>query len=258
MTALAFVVLGLVVGSFIGSLTWRYPRKTTLLGWSKCPKCGKKISWCDNIPLLSYFLLGGRCRRCRKRISVRYPAIEATTALVFGMVGVVGEIGLIGEYKGWFYEITIIFFLLIASLLITIAVIDLERMIIPDKLVGFGVIGVIGILLFAPSPTLFVHFSWALAGTLAILFLNFVTRGKGMGLGDAKLVFFLGLIAGPATPLLLGVAVFSGALVGGALVLLERAKMRSPIPFGPFLIFGTFTVIFYKERILELLRIWGM
>lgn len=230
-------VLGLVVGSFIASLTWRisWEKVMNLSARSECPKCGHKIPWQDNIPILSFVLLGGRCRSCDKKISLRYPLIELTTAGVFIFVGPMP------------------YLLLTSSVLLAIAVVDLERTIIPDELVFFGFSVSFLFLLLAKSPTLFIHLFWASAASLFLLMLHWLTRGRGMGLGDVKLAAYLGLLAGNLFPALFFVAAVSGAVVGLLLVVSRKAKFSQPIPFGPFLVFGTFVILLFKGEIIKLL-----
>src|SRR5260221_14472708 len=114
-------ILGLVIGSFLSAFTYRFPRDiSTAKGRSKCPRCGSLISWYDNIPLFSFILLSGKCRNCQKPISIRYPIIELTTAVVFVVVGFN------------------ILNLVLACILISIFVIDFEHQIIPDELIFIG------------------------------------------------------------------------------------------------------------------------
>lgn len=241
--ALFTALLGLVIGSFITCLTWRTTHKISLGGRSLCPKCRSPISWYDNIPLVSYLLLGGKCRSCRQKISIRYPLIEATTALVFVSIFVRGPMGIFGPA-------TLPFLLFVGAILIAIAVVDIEHMIIPDYFVGIGAVAIVALLFSAPSPILFVHLFWASIASFLILFLNFATHGQGMGLGDVKLAFLLGLIMGELTWLGLFLAVLTGAVVGVGLILAGRAKLRQPIPFGPFLILGTFIVMLFGDIII--------
>lgn len=252
------VILGLIVGSFIGSLTWRVSKGITLGGRSFCPNCRSPISWQDNIPILSYLLLSSRCRSCGRKISIRYPLVELTTGLVFGVIGVIGDVGVAGGYRVWLGDFALPFFLGIAALLIAIAVVDLEHMIIPDLFVGVGILVSILILLFFPSPTLFIHIFWATAASFSILFLNFITFGQGMGLGDVKLSVLLGLVLGEYTFLSMFVAVLLGAVVGIILILFGRTRLRQPIPFGPFLILGAFITLLFGDMMVVWLSSQGL
>lgn len=251
-------ILGLVFGSFIASFTWRFERRTSreggqffLFSRSKCPNCGAKISWYDNIPILSFFILGGKCRKCRKSISIRYPIIEGVTALVF--LGISWNIarggeGIIKEIEGVFGPFGIVYLLLIALFLIAIAVVDFERTIIPDELVVLGIGLSLFFIISFPARFLSEHFLWAAISANFLLILHVITKGRGMGLGDVKLAVFLGLFAGSSIPILFLIATVAGAFVGVFLVMLGKANMGHTLPFGPFLVFGTFvTLIFWGE-----------
>lgn len=255
---LLLAAIGLSVGSFLAALTWRIGRNQSILfGRSRCPSCRASISWFDNIPLLSFFLLGRRCRNCRAKISPRYPIIEATTGIVFVLFGWILFFGfgqILGEYQRWLGLWILPFFLVILSILIAIAVVDIEHQFIPDSLIGLVLLFSLSVLIFfSPSPTFFVKILWAFLLSTFLLILHWLTRGKGMGLGDVKLALVLGLVAGELTPLLFLVAVISGAVVGLILVAAKLARFGKPIPFGPFLIFGFFILLFFERILLGLI-----
>ena len=222
---LALFLIGLCVGSFLAAFTYRKERGLSVLsGRSFCPQCKSRIAWFDNIPLLSFFLLRGRCRACGKRISLRYPLVEVSTALLFLIF-----------FK---YVSPALFPLMIVviSIIIAIFVIDLESKIIPDELVFWG----ITILMFfylvsgysALFPTLFVAFS----ASVFFLLIHLITRGRGMGLGDVKFVILGGLLLGwPQSLIWLFLAFLTGAFMGTILILGKRAKLGREIAFGPYL-----------------------
>lgn len=248
-------VLGLAVGSFLSSATFRIPRGESLWGRSQCPFCKKEIAALDNIPLVSFILLSGRCRHCRKKISFRYPLIELSTAILFVALGWAifqgSKDAVFAEYQKWLGILTLPYFLFIASVLIAIFVIDLEHKIIPDSLLYPSILISLLALLFSPSPTLFVNLSVAIFASLFFFFLHILTRGRGMGLGDVKLAFLLGLILGyPYTLLAIFLAFLTGAVSGLMLVLTRKAKLGKPIPFGPYLVAGAFVAIFFGDKIL--------
>src|SRR3990172_8718504 len=121
-----FLILGLAVGSFLSAYTWRWPRGISIAkGRSICPKCKKQIAWYDNIPLFSYLILGGRCRNCHKKISLRYPLIEFSTAVLFILV-----VNLLGGFGKLGFLLTTSY-LLLATILIAIFIIDFENQLIP-------------------------------------------------------------------------------------------------------------------------------
>jgi len=236
-------IFGLVVGSFLGAYTFRYPRGISVLkGRSICPKCKKNLAWHDNIPVLSFLLLKGRCRNCSKSISLRYPLIEIATAL--GFVGI------------WFLSLEpvfLIFLILIFSLLVVIFVIDLEQKIVPDEVVfaGFG-LTVFYLLLISPS-TLFTSLAAGFGAALFLLLVHLATRGRGMGLGDVKFAVFAGTFLGwPIVPIWLFTAFLTGAVVGTILVLAKKASFGKQIAFGPFLVISLIIVFIWGEKFINL------
>lgn len=236
-------IFGLVVGSFLGAYTFRYPRGISVLkGRSVCPKCKKNLAWYDNIPVLSFFLLKGRCRECGKGISPRYPLIELATAL--GFVGI------------WFLSlgpVFSVFLILIFSLLVAVFVIDLEQKIVPDELVftGFGL--TVFYLLLVSSSTLFINLAAGLGAALFLLLVHLITRGRGMGLGDVKLAVFAGTFLGwPMVPIWLFTAFLTGAIVGTILVLAKKASFGKQIAFGPFLVISLIIVFIWGDKFINL------
>ncbi|HSX49286.1 MAG TPA: prepilin peptidase [Candidatus Saccharimonadales bacterium] len=232
-------LLGLVIGSFIGALTYRLPRRISIVrGRSICPNCKKKIHAYDNIPLLSFIILRGKCRNCKKEISLRYPLIEAVTAIIFIAVGL--------------NVVNLVF----ASILFAIFVIDLEHQIIPDELVNLGLAVLLFILLVTGSESLFPRLLSGFASASILLTLNLITKGKGMGLGDAKLAILIGSFFVPPFFLIwLFFSFASGAAVGVVLILARISKLKTRIAFGPFLIIGAVLTMLYGEAFLKILGI---
>lgn len=216
--------VGLALGSFLGALTHRLPRKETFVsGRSRCDQCASQINWYDNIPLLSFLLLGGKCRNCHKPISIRYPLIELATAL-----GVLGIYILNLEFP--------IFLIVILLITISIFVIDLEKKIIPDELIftGLGVTALAIIL--GWNGSFYLHFFGGFASGLFLLLIHLITRGGGMGLGDVKYALFAGTFLGwPKAAPWLFLSFLTGAAVGVILILLGKAKLGKHIAFGPYL-----------------------
>lgn len=242
LACLAVVGIGSSIGSFLGAYTFRKPRKLSVaVGRSFCPNCKAKIAWFDNIPLLSFVLLRGRCRACGKKISVRYPLIEGSVALIFLIL---------------FREFTIvpfIYFSAIAAILTAIFVIDLEQKIIPDEVVFWGILFVLGsILLFNPD-LVFQNLLVGFAAAFFFLTIHLLTRGRGMGLGDVKFAILGGLVLGwPQTIVWLFLAFISGAVVGLFLILLKRAKFGREIPFGPFLSGALLFSMIYGDTLIKI------
>ncbi len=235
-TNLFSIMLGLVVGSFLNVVIVRLPRSESIIRpRSACPHCHKLIRWWENIPILSFILLGGKCHDCKKPISIRYPIIEALTALLF----VTAKIRF-----GWTLSLVIRDWPFMA-LIISIAFIDLEHRIIPDILSVGGLILGICISLIFPDLGILKAASGAALGFGSFYFLAWAyqryTGRMGLGGGDVKLLAMLGAFIGPEgvlATILIGSV--SGSVVGvvWALTLQRKNVMKFSIPFGPFLIVG--------------------
>ena len=236
-------VLGLCIGSFLNVLIYRLPRSLTLGGRSFCPKCKKQIAWYDNIPLVSFILLRGKCRKCQFPISLKYPVVELLTGVLF--IGVIGGIRVIGA-------IGVLGYFAIVSAMIAILFIDLEHQIIPDELIAIGVFGALGVFLPSHLSLLTSNLLSAAGASLFFLFLHLITKGKGMGLGDVKLVFLMGLVLG--FPKIIGslyLAFLTGAIVGVILILTKKKRFGEHLPFGPFLVGSFLTFLFWGDRIIQ-------
>jgi len=227
------LLFGLIVGSFLNVVVWRWPREESLITpGSHCPKCGKAISWYDNLPVLSWIILAGRCRSCKEPISVRYPLIE----LAVGLVSVLC-FWCFGPSR-WYF-ISFAFF----AALFAASIIDLEHRLIPDEISIGGVIIGMG-LAFLPGNR--VSVSQSIAGAVLgflILFIvaesyRLIAKKEGMGMGDAKLLAMIGAFLGwRSLPLVLFAGSTLGSVIGVALILASRDRMYK-IPFGPFLSVG--------------------
>lgn len=256
------LIVGLVFGSFVNVLVWRVPKKMSLLGRSICPECRQQIKWYDNIPILSFFILRGKCRACKKRISWRYPAIEAGVALVFFLLvyastkcfipGIIDS-SPICDWVGSLWFFAYFYYLLITVLFVTVFVIDLRKKIIFDQLsfLGFATV-VIFLLLFRPD-----FFEVILAGFAAssfLLLINLFTKGKGMGLGDVKFALFAGTLLGwPEILVWMFLSFLTGAIVGLILVLRGKAGLKSQIAFGPFLVASAYFVFIIGHYLANIL-----
>lgn len=249
-------VVGLCVGSFLNVLVYRLEdkKRKSLNGRSFCPKCENKLKWYDNIPIFSWIVLQGQCRSCKKKISVQYPLVEISTGLIFTAIGF--PFFQIGEYMS-LTGINFIFWLFFASSLIAIFVYDLKHQIIPDEIiytvliVGLVYVGV-NTLFGGNLPYLTDHLLSGLLTGGFFYSLAAVSRGKWMGGGDIKLVAFMGLVLGWQNVLVaLYVAFILGAIVGVFALLSGEKKLGSKIPFGPFLVIGTFTGLLYGEKIVS-------
>lgn len=242
------LLLGLFIGSFLNVLIDRLPKEESIKGRSHCEKCKKTLKWYDLIPLLSFIMLKGKCRYCSAPLSFYYPIIELTTGIMFALTfyffGIMN------------HELRIMdlgYYLFLISGLIVIFFVDLKYGIIPDKII-FPAIVVSFIYLFFIHNSLFlIHLFSAFGASLFFLLLFLVTQGRGMGFGDVKFAFLMGLILGfPNIIIGLYAAFLTGAIVGCILVLWRKKRIRgTAIPFGPFLAIGTLSAIFFGGKLLQ-------
>jgi leader peptidase (prepilin peptidase) / N-methyltransferase len=230
---------GLALGSFLNVVAARVPRRASIVAPpSACMECGTPIAWRDNIPLLSWVLLRGRCRHCGSRISPLYPAVELATALL--VAGCVLDFGLSARM------VVAAFF---CAVLVAVTATDLTHRIIPNRIVlPAAVVILVAQTVLEPSP------QWALAalGASAFLFAAVVAYPAGMGMGDVKLALVMGAALGKTVPVALMLGMFS-ALVPAA-VLLSRhgsAARKMGIPFGPFLALGAVVALFFGDQLLD-------
>lgn len=235
-------ILGLMAGSFLNCVIYRSEEKKSFLkGRSFCPYCKHQLSWQDLIPVFSFLFLKGKCRYCQKPISWQYPLVEISTALIFLLV--------------FNFQLSIFNFI-IAPLLIIIFVYDLKHYIIPDKII-YPAVGIAFIynllrLILEPGRFSFGVFWAALAATGFFTAIVLISRGKWMGIGDIKLAALMGLILGfPGILVALFLAFFIGAAVGVGLIAAGKKKLSSEVPFGPFLVTGTFIALFWGEKLLN-------
>lgn len=221
-------VVGLLVGSFLNVVAHRVPRgESVVRPRSRCPSCGTTIRARDNVPVLSWLLLRGRCRDCAAPIAARYPLIEALTGAVFAaLVAVHGP------------EPELAAYLPFAALLVAVAAIDLEHRIIPNRLVGPAAAW--ALLAWAVvEPSFLSEAAAAGAGAFAFLLLAALAHPAGMGMGDVKLAGAMGLYLGLSVVPALLVAFLAGSVVGLAILAREgRDARKKGVPFGPFLALG--------------------
>lgn len=234
-------MFGLCLGSFLNVCIFRLLRgESIVFPASHCLQCGHKLAVKDNIPLLSFILLRGKCRYCQTHLSFQYPIVELLTATLFALAGV---------RFGWQFQTITAIILISASLVIS--VIDLREQIIPHliSLPGIGLGLILSLLPFSP-----VHFTDALTGALlggGLFFLIQVLSKGGMGGGDVNLIAMFGAFLGWQKCLLtIFVAVLIGSMVGGLLILLKQKGRKDPIPFGPFLCLGALVSLFYGQEII--------
>lgn len=241
------LVFGISVGSFLNCWVYRLSISEKPEGRSYCPKCKHQLSYKDLVPVFSYVFLLGKCRYCKKKISLEYPLVELLTGFLFLFAFLFAGL-----------SVELIYLLIVLFFLIFIFVYDLKHYIIPD----FATFSLIG------TSSLYLLYNYFLTKDISLLYqsllsaffvflfffsLFYFTKGKGMGFGDVKFVIFMGLFLGfPNIVVALFLSFFLGAIIGIVLIVLKRKKMKSQVPFGPFLIAGTLVAYFYGEKIIEL------
>jgi len=240
------LVLGLVIGSFSNVCIYRIPRGESVISpGSHCPRCGATLKPYDNIPLLSYLLLRGRCRQCKERISPRYPLVEflngLSYVLIYSLYGLTSQ--------------TLVYFLLSSALLI-IAFIDLEEQIVPDVISLPGIVVGLVLSFFVPYLSLVDSALGVVVAGGIILLIGVIGsaffKQEAMGGGDVKLAAMLGAFLGWRYALLaLFLGFISGAVVGMVLILAKVKGKEDMLPFGPFLVLGFFITLFWGEKIIS-------
>lgn len=235
------LLVGLAVGSFLNVVVARLPERRSLLRpGSTCPGCGTAIAWHDNIPVLSYVLLRGRCRTCGMGITWRYPVVEIATAALWGV-----------SYLGWGLTLDFAVAVVFLTALVAITAIDLERGIIPDLITLPGILAGFGVNLITGRVG-WVDSILGIAVGGGLFFVIIVASGGGMGGGDMKLGAMFGAFLGWKVTLL---ALFIAVVLGGALALTlmasGRVRRKDPIPFGPFLAAGGAISLFWGEKVMR-------
>ena len=237
--------LGALIGSFLNVCIHRLPRGESIV-WpgSHCPSCGASIAWYDNVPVLSYLVLLGRCRNCRAPISMRYPLVEAANAV--GYVTILSVFG-----ADW----PTVFYCLLYSALLVVAGTDLTHKIIPNVVTLPGIVlGLLGATTVLPVGPINALLGVAVGGGI-LWFLAWVSPylfGKeGMGGGDIKLLAMIGAFLGWKPALLtIMIGSLTGSVIGVSLIALGFMKRDEYIPFGPFLVLGALISMFYAQPLL--------
>ena len=235
-------IFGALFGSFLNVVIWRLPRGENLATPpSHCPGCGSAVRPFDNVPVLSWLLLRGRCRDCQTSISARYPLVEALTALLMALVPLLVGTGA-DMWTGF----------VLVLLLVPITFIDLDHRIIPNKLTGLGAIAAV-VLVAALQPSELVEHLVAGVSAAAFLFVALMAYPGGMGMGDVKLAGVLGLFLGRAVGPAMLVALVAGTVVGGVVMAVKgvKAGRKTAIPFGPFLALGGLVGLFAGDAIVD-------
>jgi leader peptidase (prepilin peptidase)/N-methyltransferase len=244
-------LVGALIGSFLNVCIYRLPRQTSIV-WpaSACPACGRPLSWFENVPVVSWLLLRGRCRTCRARISIQYPIVEIVTAIMFA-----------GAW--WYYGLGPLLFsrLLFGCALIVLFAIDLEHHLLPNAITLPGI--AVGFLLsFITEPGWVASLLGILlgAGTLFLIAEGYyrLRHEEGLGFGDVKMLAMIGAFVGwKLTFLTLVLASFSGTVVGLILIAVKRGTLKYALPFGTFLALGAAAAATIGPGVLEWYwRLW--
>ncbi len=257
MDLLSFIIVtaflfGTIIGSFLNVVILRLPREEASIVFpaSHCPACLHELRWYENIPLLSFLFLRGRCAHCKKKISLQYPMVELSMALF--SAALVQQFGLSITTAGYF---------LFCAALLVIIWIDVQHQIIPDIISLPGII--VGLLFSLLSPAL--HWSDSLIGILAgggilygIAMLYYLWRRvEGMGGGDIKLLAMIGAFLGwQALPFVILASSLSGTVIGLLAMIKQKKGGQTRIPFGPFLSLAALAYIFFRPQIFQLYQLY--
>jgi leader peptidase (prepilin peptidase) / N-methyltransferase len=235
-----FFVCGVAVGSFLGVVAYRLPRKLSILKPpSHCPVCNKKIPFYDNIPILSYIILGGRCRYCRSRIPVNVLLIEVVTGLLF-----------VANYAFFGLAVSTAAGIIFCSVLVVISFIDIEFRIIPNVIVlPFTLIG-LAFSIFLNLPKWWIPLAFSAGAFLFMLIIHLIYP-RGMGMGDVKLSLMIGAFLGRNVIPALFLGFLIGAIYGLSLIIVKKGKLKQAVPFGPFISLGSIISLFWGNNILK-------
>ena len=240
LAAVAFAP-ALALGSFLNVVAARLPeRRSVVRPASSCPSCGTEIAWRDNVPVLSYVMLRGRCRSCGARISPRYLAVELATALLVAACFL--RFGLSGRaFIGAFF----------VAVLVVLSAIDVERRILPNRIV-LPSAAIVYVAQMAIYPDRALEWTLGALGASLFLFLALVAYPAGMGMGDVKLALLLGAALGKSVTVGLMLGMIAAVLPAIVLFSLHgKAARKMAIPFGPFLALGSVIALFWGEAILD-------
>lgn len=249
LVAVAVFLFGLVIGSFLNVVIHRLPRGESLsFPASHCPACRAPIRAYDNVPVVSWLLLRGRCRVCRAPISVRYPAIELANGILW--------IAVFLRAPGWADFATGAF---LCSACLALLAIDAEFRILPDRITLTGIVVGLALSFFSHLRTPLSAAGGAALGAGALFLLGFLwekLRGvEAMGMGDVKMLGMIGALLGvPGVVVTVLLASVAGSLVGLGLVLARRGSLQTALPFGVFLALGAIAAFFWEPALVELYR----
>ncbi|HEY6638780.1 MAG TPA: prepilin peptidase [Solirubrobacterales bacterium] len=239
--SLAFVG-GIVTGSFVGVVAHRLPRGLSIVGpRSVCDSCGTQIAAYDNVPVVSWLVLRGRCRTCHGCIPARYPLVELAVGLAFAATAIVLR------HDPAQLALGLVFVAMLAAITLT----DLERRVIPNVILLAGAVAAVA-LVAATDPSSFSERGIAAAAAGGVLLLFALGYPRGMGMGDVKLAAVMGLYLGSAVAPALLIAVLAGTVVGIVVMLNQGSAARKvAVPFGPFLALGGVIALLAGDQLID-------
>ncbi|MCI6498555.1 prepilin peptidase [Lachnospiraceae bacterium HCP1S3_C3] len=233
------IIYGILIGSFLNVCIYRIPEKqSVVVVRSHCMSCGKQIKWYDLVPLVSFLILRGRCRYCKAKLSWQYPAVEALNGILYGIIVLVNG-----------FNVTSILYCLATSALLALSIIDWRTYEIPPSFnIFIGILGIIRLILDLPHWYNYVIGFVSVSGFLLLIFL--VTKGRGIGFGDVKLMAAAGLLLGWKLIILsLGLGCVLGSIIH--ITLMYVKDKDRVLAFGPYLSLGIFISMLYGEQIIE-------
>ena len=244
-------IFGLFIGSFLNSIVFRIEAMSSIVKLPKgaspfsnrsfCPSCGHMLSWLDLVPVLSILFLNRKCRYCKDKISSQYLLAEVLTGLLFGFIFL------------FYGNIVFTYFLfLISFFLIILFIYDLKHFILPDSILIPAILIALGYVYIFNYSMLFNYVFSGLGVSAFFLAIFLISRGKWIGFGDVKLGLLIGLLIGfPNVLVSIFFSFLVGAIVGLTLIVLKKKKLKSAVPFGPFLIFGIYFSLFFGEYLVN-------
>ncbi len=240
-------IFGACIGSFLNVCIYRLPaKKSIIFPPSACMKCGHKLSWWENIPIVSYIFLKAKCRKCGTSLSLQYPLVELITGLLALLL-----------LKHFGLTLNFFIYAIFTAALIVITFIDLKHQIIPDVISLPGIVLGVFFSIFNPNISIFDSILGVVVGggvLLAVAWGYFlITKREGMGGGDIKLLAMIGAFLGwKSIPVVIFISAAVGSIIGLIVILLNRGSRKTAIPYGPFLALGAIIYIFWGENLINL------
>ncbi len=255
-----FFLFGLIIGSFLNVVICRMNTARSLGGRSACMSCQNQLCWYELVPLFSFMGLKGRCRVCKSKISLQYPLVELVSGIIF--VSVFYKLQNIFFIDIFTFSVTYLYYVVMFGILLVIVVYDIKHKIIPDNLsLMFGSLAFIGMFFidcnslssfYFHTPSILQLLSGVFVA-LPFFLLWLVSRGAWMGLGDAKLALGLGWFLGLSVALsALALSFWIGTVIGLGLIFFKGYRMKSEIPFAPYLALGTFLAFIFQLNIFQI------